>query len=373
MNPVDNIAALVNELEVLYGKGMVFIFWLIFLFLFSALVFLLMTLLSRFAKDADARFTRDLQQYYEERLLGLLYGVSNKSHTELMEEIKLKLKTRFQQQILTDMMMKLGKGLSGKLSDDLQQLFRQLGLHQYSIGKLKAVNWSIQASGISELREMHIKEATAVIRTLLNHRVALVRSHAQLALLELEMEGDRLAVFEQIAYPLTDWDQLRLHESLKSRNGDKIESFNRLFHLSNHSIVVFAIRMSAFFGCSRDIPALQELSGHDHLEIRTEAILALTRLGDYQMQELLAVQFEGEEPAVQKAILQYLMYTGYDVSSFFEQALLHESHEISLQAARALAVIRPVGFPESLIERFAQRPEAVACIQHAADRRLLSA
>ncbi|MBA4304068.1 MAG: hypothetical protein C0424_07570 [Sphingobacteriaceae bacterium] len=373
MNPVDNIAALVNELEVRYGMGMVFIFWLIFSFLFLALIFLLMTLLSRFAKDADARFTQDLNQYYEERLLGLLYGMSDHSDEQHIEEIKLKLKTRFQQQLLADIMVRLGKGLSGNLSDKVKQLYRTLQLHSYSLGKLKAVNWSIQASGISELREMHIQEGIPAIRELLNHRVALVRSHAQLALLELEAEGDRLSVFEQITYPLTDWDQLRLHESLKSRNGFHIESFGRLFSLSNHSIVLFAIRMSAFFGCSRDILPLQAMSSHPNVEIRTEAILALTRLGDYQLQEVLVDQFEGEETAVQHAILQYLMYTGYDRLSFFEQALTHPSHYISLQAARALAALQPAGFPEIYIERFAPQSLVIERIMHAADRRLQNA
>lgn len=370
MNPVDNIAALVNELEVLYGMGMVFIFWLIFSFLFTALIFLLMTLLSRFAKDADARFKQDLHQYYEERLLGLLYGMNPQTDEQNIQEIKLKLKTRFQQQILADMMVRLGKGLSGNLSNKVQKLYRTLDLHRYSLGKLKAISWSIQASGISELREMHIQEGIPAIRELLNHRVTLVRSHAQLALLELEAESDRLSVFEQIAYPLTDWDQLRLYESLKSRNGSNIESFGRLFELSNHSIVLFSVRMSAFFGCSCDILPLQAMSTHSNVEIRTEAILALTRLGDYQLQEALADQFDGEESAVQHAILQYLMYTGYDRLEFFEKALTQPSHEISLQAARALAILQPAGFPEIYVERFAQQSQVIERIMHAADRRL---
>lgn len=371
MNPVDNIADLVLELEVLYGKGMVFIFWLIFSFLFLAVLFLIMTLLSRFAKDADTRFTNDLHNFYEERLLGLLYGMSEHSEEQNLEEIKTKIRTRFQKQLLADMMVKLGKGLSGSMADKVQQLYRTFGLHDYSMGKLKAVNWSVQASGISELREMQIDEAIPQIRKLVNHRVSLVRSNAQLALLELEPEKDRLSVFEQIAYPLTAWEQLRLHESLKSRNGDKIQCFGRLFELENHSVVVFAIRMSAYFGCSRDIPLLQDMTSNSDPVLRREAILALTRLGDYMLQEILAAQYDAEETPVQIAILQYLMYTGYDELSFFEHALLHPAHEVSMQAARALSQIQPVSFPDALIEDFESMPQVVLRLKHAADRRLL--
>lgn len=370
MNPIDNIGALVNELEVIYGKGMVFIFWLIFIFVFSAVLFLGMTLLSRFAKEADARFKKDLHHYYEGRLLGLLYGVNEQTELQFLEEIKSKIRTRFQMQVLADMMVGLSKGLSGNLSEKVQQLYRILGLHYFSMSKLRATNWSIQASGISELREMNIKESIPHIRKLLNHRIALVRSHAQLALLELESENDRLAVFEQIAYPLNTWDQLRLHESLKSRNNDKIESFARLFSLTNPTIVVFAMRMSAAFGCSKDIPILQTFVTHPNVNLRTEAIQALTRLGDYQLQEVLAIQFDHEEQMVQKAILKYLMYTGYDQLTFFEQALLHPAHEVSLQAAIALAALHPAHFPSEWLKRFSYLPEVVARIEHAADRRL---
>lgn len=373
MNPVDNIAALVNKLEVLYGQGMVFIFWLILIFLFVALVFLLMTLLSRFAKDADARFVSELNSYFEDRLLGLLYGMNGKSREQNLQEISLKQKTRFQKQLLADTMVRLGKGLSGGLAKEVQQLYRTLGLDRYSIGKLKAMNWSIQASGINELREMQVAEAIPSIKKLLNHRVSLVRSNVQLALLEMEVDEDRLAVFEQINYPLSTWDQLRLHESLKSRNGANIESFSRLFELQNQSIVIFGIRMSAFFGCSRDIPMLQALATHNDIAIRTEAIDALTRLGDYLLQESLADQFEVEEIRVQKAILHYLMYTGFDKLSFFKNALLHPDHEVSLQAAKAIAQLQPAGFPELYVAEFNELPTVTERLLHAADRRLISA
>lgn len=372
MNPLDNIAAFANQLEVLYGRGMLFIFWLIFAFLFLAVVFLIMTLLSRIAKDKDNRFLTDLSQFYEERMLVLLYESDAQFQEPLVKQIQEKLKTRFQKQALTDMMVRLGKGLNGTLSSRLQDLFRLLGLHLYSIEKLKAANWSIQSSGISELREMHIVESVPAIRKLINHKNTLVRSHAQLALLELESDQDRLSVFEQITNPISTWDQLRLHESLKSRNGDKIESFARLFHLPNKTVSLFAIRMSAYFGCSRDIPMLQELTHHEDAEIRKEAILALTRLGDYLMQEALASQFDTENDEIKSAILEYLSYTGFDNLSFYEHALIQSNHSVSLSAAQALAYLRPPGFPLKFEEDYAGMPEVVERLKHAADRRLLS-
>jgi hypothetical protein len=64
------------------------------------------------------------------------------------------------------------------------------------------------------------------------------------------------------------------------------------------------------------------------------------------------------------------MYTGFDKLSFFKNALTHTDHEVSLQAAKALAQLQPVGFPERYAEEFKEIPEVVERLLHAADRRL---
>ena len=371
MNPVDNLAIFSTYLQHQYGDGMLFIFWLIFTFLFLAGIFLTLTILSRVAKLADERFEKQLAALYEPFLLKLLYESDDFIENPAIPiEISSRLRTRFQKQTLTDLIVRLNKGLDGELSLKLRTLYRVLKLEAYSISKLQAKVWHIQASGIDELREMRIVETVEAIQKLLNHPNWLVRSNAQLAVLELGNPDNRLRLFESITFPLTDWEQLRLHESLKSRNEDKISSFSSLFTSPNKSIVLFGIRMSSFFGCTRDIPELQDLSSNPDENLREEAIYGLMRLGDFQMQEILAEQFAIESKPVQTAIMHYLLQTGYDRLSFYTEALHDPTHAISLLAAKGLARFDEAHFPTAYESLGTNNPVIATLLAHAADRRL---
>lgn len=371
MNPVDNLAVFSSFLQHQYGDGMLFIFWLIFTFLFLAFIFLVLTVLSRIAKLADQRFEKQLALLYEPFLLKLLYETDDFiQKPEIPIEIATRLRTRFQKQTFTDLIVKLNKGLDGDLSLKLRTLYRVLKLEDFSISKLNANVWHIQASGIDELREMRIVETVDRIQKLLNHPNWLVRSNAQLAVLELGNPHNRLRLFESIKFPLTDWEQLRLHESLKSRNEDRINSFSSLFSSANQSIAVFGIRMSSYFGCTEDIPELQALSSEPREQLRHEAILGLMRLGDFQMQEILADQFDMETAVVQAAIMQYLLQTGYDRLSFYAAAIHHPTHEIALLAAKGLARFDAANFPAAYQQLGENNAIIAAILAHAADRRL---
>lgn len=371
MNPVDNLGVFTTYLQLQYGTGMLFIFWLIFTFLSFALLFLILTVLSRFAKLADSRFEKQLAELFEPFLLQLLYESEDFiQNPTIPKEISSRLRTRFQKQTFTNLIVKLNKGLDGELSLKLRTLYRVLHLHRFSISKLKAKVWHIQASGIDELREMRMNDTVDMIQKLLNHPNWLVRSNAQLAILELGHPENRLKLFEEITYPLTDWEQLRLHESLKNRNEDRINSFSNLFHSQNESIAIFGMRMSSFFGCTNDILAMQEFTYDVREDFRKESILGLMRLGDYQMQEILADQFVQETTPVQYAIIQYLLQTGYDRLSFYEDAILHHNHAIALQAAKALARFNSQNFPAAYESLAQHNPAITALLSHAADRRL---
>lgn len=371
MNPVDNLAQFSTHLQLQYGEGMLFIFWLIFTFLFLALIFLALTVLSRIAKLADERFERQLAALYEPFLLKLLYETDDFiEKPEIPVEIATRMRTRFQKQVFTSLIVRLNKGLDGELSLKLRTLYRVLQLDAFSASKLHAMVWHTQASGIDELREMRVVESADSIRRLLNHPNWLVRSNAQLAVLELGNPENRLGLFESISFPLTEWEQLRLHESLKSRNEYKITSFSSLFDSKNESIAIFGIRMSSYFGCIDDIHDLQLLSTDSRVQIRLEAILGLMRLGDFQMQEILADQFDVEPFDVQVAIMQYLLHTGYDRIAFYVAILNHPNHAIALLAAKALALFDPDNFPKAYEPYSKNMPGISAMLAHAADRRL---
>ncbi len=354
-----------------HGSGMLFIFWLIFTFLILAACFLIVTLLSRISKISDLKKETELKAIYEALVLGVMEeekGMLTPSEKSAFQ--KKYLRNRFQKQLLVDELVALHKGLDGVLANRIQQLFITLDLDKFCLEKLRSGRWEIKASGINEIREMQISEAIPLIEKLVFDSEFLVRGNAQLALLELREERDSVGFLANLGYALSDWDQLRLHESLKARGETKHDSFQMLFSAKHPSVIIFGIRMSSFFGCIYDIPALTQLSQHPNEEIRYQSIKALRNLGDFEAESDLEKRFQYETIKVKTAILEYLRGTGYNSLQIFLDALTSKDHQLSLMAAFGLKR----GYDPSFLEPFLkglQLSEAVRlCLKHADDPRL---
>lgn len=355
-----------------HGQGMLFIFWLIFSFLFLAGIFLVVTLLSRIAKISDARKSRKLIAVFELVILQMLEDPNAALiKIDFQKSFKKKyLKNRFQKQLLVNELVSVHKGLEGELATSIQHLFKKLALDQFCFQKLNSGNWEIKATGINELREMRIKEATPFIAKMVSDKEFLVRGNAQLALLELQENRESIFFLANLEYVLSDWEQLRLHESLKTRGEAKHESFKALFTTNNTSIVIFGIRMASYFGCHSDIPALTLLITHQNEEIRYQSIKALRKLGDFEAEADLVHRFTVESVKVKMAILDYLRGTGYHSLQLFLDALNSKDHQLSLMSAFGLKG----GYNREILDPILQGlnlSEAVLLrLKHAEDPRL---
>ena len=354
-----------------HGHGMLFIFWLIFTFLFLAACFLILTLLSRISKISDVKKEIKLKSIYEVLILdvmeeehGKVKSIENRSFQ------KEHLSTRFQKQLLVNELVAVHKGLDGALAERIRQLFKMLELDQFCLQKLNSGRWEVKASAINEIREMQISEAIPLIEKLVFDKEFLVRGNAQLALLELKEERDSIGFLAGLGYALSDWEQLRLHESLKARGETKHDSFQLLFDAKHPSVIIFGVRMSSYFGCIQDIPALTQLSKHPNEEIRYQSIKALRNLGDFEAESDLEKRFESETIKVKTAILEYLQGTGYNSLQLFLDALTSKDHQLSLMAAFGLKRGYDPSFLEPLLKGL-QLSEAVhLCLKHAEDPRL---
>lgn len=368
MNALKNLSeyALVH-----HGQGMLFIFWLILTFFIFAASFLFLTLISRIAKISDAKKEVKLKAIYESLILEMMEEDNPHSNNPIQASFQRKyLKNRFQKQILVDELVTIHKGLEGELAQRIRQLFKKLALDQFCFQKLGSGRWEVKAAGINEIREMQIYEAIPLVEKMVFDKEFLVRGNAQLALLELKEERDSVGFLATLGYALSDWEQLRLHESLKARGETKHDSFQVLFNAKHPSVIIFGIRMSSYFGCINDIPSLTELSKHPIEEIRYQSIKALRKLGDFEAESDLEKRFATETIKVQTAILDYLRGTGYNSLQLFLDALTSKDHQLSLMAAFGLKRGYDPSFLEPLLKGL-QLSEAVRlCLKHAEDPRL---
>lgn len=355
-----------------HGDAMLFVFWLIFTFLIFASAFLMVAILSRLAKISDAKKKKKLRNIFEIIIIQMLDNPGSALvQANILREFEQKfLKNRFQKQILVDELLKAHKGLEGELATKIQDLFKSLGLDHFCFQKLNSASWDVKAAGINELREMQITEAIPSISKMVADKEFIVRGNAQLALLELQDKRESISFLANLTYELSEWEQLRLYESLKSRGNHKHDSFKSLFHSKNISVVMFGVRMSGYFGCHNDLSELSKLSEHPSEEVRLQTIKTLRLLGDFELESHLVQQFYRETPQVKAVILDYLRGIGYNSIQLFLDGLTSHNHQLSLKAAFCLKrgfdeqVLNPILSELKFTEMELRR------LQHAEDQRL---
>lgn len=338
MNPLYQFAQFVTDLELRFGAGWLFIFKIVIFFLTMALLFLVTTVFSRIGKLRDNQIKIKHQTIFQNFLLDFLYQEQNAGDSYLNAPeigfIKRKyLINHFNRQLLVDEIVNLHKGLSGDTAIRLRTLFGHFELDHFCMAKLKSRSWQIKAAGINELREMRINAAKESIERLVNHPEQNVRSNAQIALLELDQSDSRLSFFQNLSFGLTEWDQLRLYESLKARSGQNVKSFKPLFQSTNTDIVYFGIRMANYFGSTSDIAFLYAFLNHEKIEIRSETIITLTKLGDFESHVQLTDRYWDEKPSIQLLILKYLEQAQRLNMELLRHAIFAEDFSLSLESA----------------------------------------
>lgn len=165
---------------------------------------------------------------------------------------------------------------------------------------------------------------------------------------------DKVLVAEKEAFPylgnpgdtLSGWDQLRIHEDLKS-SGENPPDFSAWLDSENLSIVTFCMRMIRTFKQTKGIEAVALLLGHARDEIRSEAIVTLGELGNTDVLELLKDRFDGETHTNKMLILRAMSRLPDKSSIDFLKNLLKNSRDFRIEASHALASIKSFG-PEGV-------------------------
>lgn len=239
-------------------------------------------------------------------------------------------------QIVLENIVSLHKNLIGESSDKLRGLYQQLGLQKYCKQKLFSGSWHVVAKGISELADMGIHKKSELIRTFINHPNPTLRSEAQVALLKLKSDAP-FSFLDDLKEPLLDWQQLQLARAAYKSQFLSIPHFEKWLHSNEESIVVFCLRMIAFYGQHSASKAIVKLLLHPSDRVREEAVSTLRQLEHFDAVPALISMFTNESTDIQLEILKALPAIGDHHSlPFFEKVLDMENRRLQLAAARAM-------------------------------------
>lgn len=244
--------------------------------------------------------------------------------------------------VIVDQLLKLQWDVTGGTKIALMALYKDLGLHLFAVQKLKSWRWSVVSSAILELSQMHITEAYIPIRKFLNdHRVA-VREQAELAIISLKEEGIS-HYLHTVDKPISEWQQFKIIEILRSKNAFDLPIFSRWFTSNNSDVVMLAMRMAEAFGQRHIGQDLDLVLDHGLFKVRDLAYGLVQKFKVYELLPKIKSRYWQSEEHERAIIINTLRHLGRkDDIDFLEEVLTKETGEHLINLAfKALESMAP--------------------------------
>jgi len=228
------------------------------------------------------------------------------------------------------------KHLSGAAAQNIVRLYETLELKKDSLEKFNSDRWQQKALGIYELYMMHQVDMQNDILPHTNSSNEYVKTEAQTAIIGF-MGFDGLRFLDNLTQPLTEWQQIKILEQLKTFEAQEMEGLQGWLRSENEYVTLFALKLADIYQQAHAYNEVALCLNSTNEKIRLQAIKALTRMPKEDTASILVAHFAKENKLNQKTILRCLATVSLDDELVFLQAQLRNNDDgIKLEAARAL-------------------------------------
>ena len=214
---------------------------------------------------------------------------------------------------------------------------------------------------------MDVKEALPTIMRYTNHSNPILRAEAQYAAIDLA--GERaLGFLEDLKYPLSKWQQIRITEELEKVETKELPSFYYLLKESNISVVIFGLHLIGHFNQIEESEKLLEMVTHPEDEVLiTLAATAQQLEFDTIVPEFLK-HFSGYSVDVKVAVINALGSIGnsYDHLDMLFKLLEVKEYRVALAAARSIYSLSNGKLSSEMLQRAGTR---ALFLKHVVDER----
>jgi len=151
-----------------------------------------------------------------------------------------------------------------------------------------------------------------------------VRMEAQTGVIHFSgFEG--LRFLEVLTYPLSEWQQIKLLEQLRSKNMIELVRLPVWLKSQNDSVVIFSLKLVEEFQQYHVHNEVAECLHHANEKVRYQAMKALERIANEETASLLIAQYDNESTPLRSHILKLLRNIATDAeASLFHQVLDEE-------------------------------------------------
>jgi hypothetical protein len=249
------------------------------------------------------------------------------------------LKNREVKQYLIDELVKCKRNFSGSAGNTIVGLYERLDLKKESVKKSRSRKWFIKARGIQELYLMNQMDMLTTIYKNTNNSNEFVRMEAQTGVLYMTGFAG-LRFLDMIAYPLTEWQQIKLLEQLRLTQKKENITVNipGWLHSKNDTVITFVLKLITDYQYFQMKDEVIYCLTHPNEKVRTQAVKTIIQLADQHTPMILLGYFRKENRSTRAMILDALATMAGDEQKDLLVGLLDDPDNIiKLKAANVLA------------------------------------
>lgn len=231
----------------------------------------------------------------EELLIQFIYaeeeGVKfSKEQKDIIKKFRKGLVSKRKRKIITDTFLKLDQEVAGHMIEQMNMLYKEIGLLNFAIKKLRSKNWHIVAIGIKDLRQFKVRRVKKAIAKLINHEREEVRREAHLYFIELfGFEG--LDFLHDLKVPLSEWDQILLLGEAENLENHEIVDVIEWLKSENDYVVLFVLNIVQVFNRLETKNFLLKLLYHKNEKVRLKTIETISHFEIYEAKKILKEKF----------------------------------------------------------------------------------
>lgn len=165
----------------------------------------------------------------------------------------------------------LNKNMKGDFKSKLKLIYRKLDLVSHTLKKLNAKRWDIVTSGIVEVNEMDVTEATEQVLQFVNHKNFYIRSNAIATLLNIA-DDSSLKILADQNYPLSRWQQMKYYRIIRFLNNKRPIQVNLLFESPNKSVRIYGFKLVRYLGLFEYVEVLKSIYPTASIEEKIEIL-----------------------------------------------------------------------------------------------------
>lgn len=237
-------------------------------------------------------------------------------------------------------------------------IINALQIEKYLNTKFSFTSNGTKKKAIEYFSQLGMANSDSTILTYTYSNNEEIQTEARLSYLNLS-KNDPYRFFDELKGDMTKWSQVKLMNLLiEQSNTVGLPNFGKwIGYSTNDSLIIFLLKAAAYFNQKKATEVIRTKVQHENHELRSEAILALGKLGDVEYEDELKRTYFNEPDICQASIIKAVGFLATGNSLEFLKTSFYESKELDTQKNIALVMY---DYGDKGKEMFAQMKQEMA-------------